>query len=121
MNAENSLLTDEEHAELTSAFNAFTRSGTVPHRFQSEEMYQLFEEFTLALTFPSAVDCGEIGSKKRATLTLLSGWWHGFQTFQTQTQIELLGAILSATVGDLEEDAATNSEVELEDSPLSEQ
>lgn len=59
MKADNALLNDEEQAELTSAFNAFTRSGTVPHKFHSEEMYHFFEEFTLALTFPSAVDCGE--------------------------------------------------------------
>ena len=117
MNSDNALLTEEEHAELTSAFKAFTCSGTVPHEFHSEEMYHFFEEFTLALTFPSAVDCGEAGSKKRATLTLLSGWWHGFQTFQTQTQVELLGAILSATVGDLE-DAEANGEAELEGVPV---
>lgn len=117
MNSDNALLSDEEHAELTSAFKAFTRSGTVPHKFHSEEMYHFFEEFTLALTFPSAVDCGGIGSKKRATLTLLSGWWHGFQTFQTQTQIELLGAILSTSVGDIED--AKNSEVGIESMSVS--
>lgn len=103
MKADYQLLSEEEQADLSSAFNVFTRNGTVPHKFHSEEMHQFFEEFTLALTFPSAINSGEIGSKKRAALTLLSGWWHGFQTFQTQTQIELLEAILSTTVGGLEE------------------
>lgn len=102
MKEQHPLLSEEEQADLSSAFDVFTRNATVPHEFLSEEMRQFFEEFTLALTFPSAVNSGEIGSKKRATLTLLSGWWHGFQTFQTQTQIDLLDALLSATVSGLE-------------------